>query len=136
MMLKKPEGRRAAKAWQLKALCTVSGVALSMAIAPSAWAQDAEVQSEELDEIIVTGIRSSLENAQDFKRESDTVVDVITAEDIGALADRSVADALQRVPGVNVGRFQKTTDPDRYSVDGPGVGLVLIPIWRCLRKKW
>jgi TonB-dependent receptor len=129
-MLKKLETRRASKAWQLKALCTVSGLALSMACAPAVWAQDADVETEELDEVIVTGIRSSLQNAQDFKRESDTVVDVITAEDIGALADRSVAEALQRVPGVNVGRFQKTTDPDRFSVEGAGVVIRGLPFVR------
>lgn len=116
--------------WQLKALCTVSGLALSMACGPVAWAQEAEPETEELDEVIVTGIRSSLESAQDIKRESDTFVDVVTAEDIGALADRSVAEALQRVPGVSVGRFQKTTDPDRFSVEGAGVIIRGLPFVR------
>ncbi len=48
-------------------------------------------------------------------------VDVITAEDIGALADRSVAEALQRVPGVNISRFEQRDDPDRFSVEGSNV---------------
>lgn len=129
-MFKKLDTRHASKGWQLKALCTVSGLALSMACAPAVWAQDADAEPEELDEVIVTGIRGSLQNAQDFKRESDTVVDVITAEDIGALADRSVAEALQRVPGVNIGRFQKTTDPDRFSVEGAGVIIRGLPFVR------
>lgn len=129
-MFKKLDTRRASKGWQLKALCTVSGLALSMACGSAAWAQDADPEPAELDEIIVTGIRGSLQNAQDFKRESDTVVDVITAEDIGALADRSVAEALQRVPGVNIGRFQKTTDPDRFSVEGAGVVIRGLPFVR------
>ena len=50
--------------------------------------------------IVVTGIRQSLRNSQQIKRNSDTVVDAITAQDIGALPDRSVTEALQRVPGV------------------------------------
>ena len=41
-------------------------------------------------DIVVTGIRQSLANAQTIKRNSDTVVDAITAQDIGALPDRSV----------------------------------------------
>jgi outer membrane receptor protein involved in Fe transport len=60
------------------------------------------------------------ESAQNLKRNADTFVDVITAEDIGALPDRSVAEALQRVPGVNIGRFEKPSDPDRFSVEGTG----------------
>lgn len=127
--------RRASTAWQLKALCTVSGLALSMAWGSAAWAQEAGVEPAdeqvfEVDEVIVTGIRASLRSAQDFKRESDTFMDAVTAEDIGALADRSVAEALQRIPGVNIGRFQKASDPDRFSVEGAGVIIRGLPFVR------
>src|SRR5207244_2453667 len=61
--------------------------------------------------IIITGIRQSLKNAQQIKRNSDTVVDVITSQDIGALPDRSVTEALQRVPGVSINRFAGSSDP-------------------------
>lgn len=72
-------------------------------------------------EIIVTGIRQSLANSQNIKRNADTVVDAITAEDIGALPDRSVTEALQRVPGVAINRFAGSNDPDHFSVEGSGV---------------
>jgi len=71
--------------------------------------------------IVVTGIRQSLANAQVIKRDSDTVVDAITAQDIGALPDRSVTEALQRVPGVSINRFAGSNDPDHFSVEGSGV---------------
>ena len=71
--------------------------------------------------IVVTGIRQSLRNSQQIKRNSDTVVDAITAQDIGALPDRSVTEALQRVPGVAINRFAGTSDPDHFSVEGSGV---------------
>jgi len=71
--------------------------------------------------IIITGIRQSLRNSQEIKRNSDTVVDAITAQDIGALPDRSVTEALQRVPGVAINRFSGTSDPDHFSVEGSGV---------------
>lgn len=80
-----------------------------------------ESEEEDEDVIIVTGFRSSLQSAQQIKRRADTVVDVISAEDIGALPDRSVAEALQRVPGVNISRFEQRDDPDRFSVEGSGV---------------
>jgi TonB-dependent receptor len=73
------------------------------------------------DDVVVTGIRQSLANAQNIKRNSDTVVDAITAQDIGALPDRSVTEALQRVPGVSISRFAASNDPDHFSVEGSGV---------------
>lgn len=112
-----------------RTLATVSSLALCAAIPNVALAQDAgeadpdsaEVDPADPDVIIVSGFRASLESAQDFKENADTVVDVITAEDIGALADRSVAEALQRVPGVNISRFEQRDDPDRFSVEGSNV---------------
>ena len=71
--------------------------------------------------IVVTGIRQSLRSAQNQKRASDTIVDVITAQDIGALPDRSVTEALQRVPGVSINRFAGSSDPDHFSAEGSGV---------------
>ena len=84
----------------------------------------------ESDEIVVTGIRRSLENAQTIKRDSDAFVDAITATDIGALPDRSVSEALQRVPGVNVLRFAGPDDPDHFSVEGSGVIVRGLPFVR------
>ncbi|MEO7687969.1 MAG: TonB-dependent receptor, partial [Sphingomonas sp.] len=72
-------------------------------------------------DIVVTGIRASLASAQNIKRNSDTVVDAITAQDIGALPDRSVTEALQRIPGVAMNRFAGSNDPDHFSVEGSGV---------------
>ncbi len=120
-----------------RALAGVSGLALCMAASNVALAQEvpeddnaAEPAPAEDNVIIVSGFRASLESAQDFKENADTVVDVITAEDIGALPDRSVTEALQRVPGVNIGRFEKTTDPDRFSVEGTGVIIRGLPYVR------
>jgi TonB-dependent receptor len=56
------------------------------------------------DEIVVTGIRASLQSAQARKRDADSVVDSIVAEDIGKLPDVNVTEALQRVSGVQIGR--------------------------------
>jgi TonB-dependent receptor len=93
----------------------------------AAQAQDAtDPETEEVapepegNVIVVSGIRQSLANAQDLKRDSETVVDAITAEDIGALPDRSVTEALQRVPGVAINRFAGSNDPDHFSVEGSG----------------
>jgi iron complex outermembrane recepter protein len=55
-------------------------------------------------DIIVTGLRQSLESAQAIKRNADQFVDSITAQDIGRLPDVNVAEALQRVSGVQITR--------------------------------
>lgn len=87
----------------------------------SSDAVDQTPPDNERDEIVVTGLRQSLANAQSIKRNSDTVVDAITAEDIGALPDRSVNEALQRVPGVAISRFAAPNDSQHYSAQGSGV---------------
>lgn len=77
--------------------------------------------SNEMEEVVVTGMRNSLNTAQELKRNADTVKDVITASDIGALPDKSVTEALQRVPGVTIERFASSSDPKHYADEGTGV---------------
>ncbi len=55
-------------------------------------------------DIVVTGVRASLRSAQSIKQNSAQVVDSIVAEDIGKLPDRNIAEALQRIPGIQVQR--------------------------------
>jgi len=58
------------------------------------------------DEILVTGIRQSLDQSLDMRRRSDRIVDAIVAEDIGKLPDQNVIETLQRIPGVQITRVQ------------------------------
>src|SRR6185312_7789441 len=58
----------------------------------------------DLQEVVVTGIRASLQKSLDIKKDSLGVVDAISAEDIGKFPDSNLAAALQRVPGVSVSR--------------------------------
>ncbi|KTT70547.1 TonB-dependent receptor, partial [Sphingomonas endophytica] len=97
--------------------------AASAADQSNVTASDVQTPAAEAAEgdIIVTGLRQSLANAQSIKRNADTVVDAITAEDIGALPDRSVNEALQRVAGVAITRFAAATDTAHFSVEGSGV---------------
>jgi iron complex outermembrane receptor protein len=84
----------------------VGALATALAFSTPALAQDAAPEGDAAakDEIVVTGIRASLERAADIKREADQVLDVITAEDVGKLPDANVAEALQRVTGVQITR--------------------------------
>lgn len=58
----------------------------------------------ELEEVVVTGIRASLTRSLDVKRNSDKVVDSISAEDVGQFPDNNIADSLQRITGVAIDR--------------------------------
>lgn len=79
----------------------------SAAVLP-ALAQESEVEqgqgSADEEVIIVQGIRSSLRQALQTKRSLDVVADVINSDDVGKLPDNNIAEALSRVPGVQVER--------------------------------
>jgi TonB-dependent receptor len=84
-------------------------VAVSLAVAslasPVLQAQDARNQPNQvLEEVVVTGIRSSLMRSMDTKRDSTGVVDAISAEDIGKFPDTNLAESLQRITGVSIDR--------------------------------
>ena len=96
----------------------VASVAPSMAMAQDTAATD---DTTEIDEVIVTGTRRALQTSQEIKRNSDTFVDTITATDIGAFPDKSVAEALQRVSGITVNRFAASDDTSHFSAEPSGV---------------
>jgi len=78
----------------------------------------------ELQEVTVTGIRAALTESLQLKKASTNFVDVITAEDIGKMPDKNVADSLKRVPGVTVSPSGATEggfdENDRVSIRGTG----------------
>lgn len=83
--------------------------------------------ADSVEVVVVTGIRGSLDRAIDIKRDSTTIVDAVSAEDIGKFSDKNVADALQRIPGVNTvsaasgeGGFDEN---DRVSIRGTNPSL-------------
>jgi iron complex outermembrane receptor protein len=104
--------------------CGISALAVSAGLlAPYAVAQQANttVASGALEEVVVSGVREALKTSQDIKKEADTVVDSITASDIGAFPDKSVAEALQRVTGITVSRFAAPGDSTHFSAEPSGV---------------
>ncbi len=66
--------------------------------------QQISAEDAELEVIEVRGIRASMAENLAIKRLSNSIVDAITAEDIGKFPDKNVADSLQRVPGVVISR--------------------------------
>ncbi len=84
----------------IKAALISSGFAFGAA-SPSLMAQEADAQAGEDTEVIqVTGIRGSLMRAQAIKMDNTSIVEALSAEDIGKLPDTSVAESLARLPGL------------------------------------
>jgi len=105
--MKLESGTAVSKMSKLSLLGTTALIA-GFGFAPMAYAQDVDGTEVAEDEIIVTGIRQSLKEARDLKRDADTAIDSITASDVGSvgsLPDLSVAEALSRIPGVVAQRF-------------------------------
>jgi iron complex outermembrane receptor protein len=77
---------------------------LALAIAAPAWAQDTpadgQPQEEEGEEIVVTGIRAGLATSINTKRDNTSIVEAVSAEDIGKLPDVSIGESIARLPGL------------------------------------
>ncbi len=85
----------------------VKALLLSTAFAPALLASSgaALAQDDEADDVIVvTGIRASLANALDEKREAPSLTEVILAEDIGKLPDQNLAEVLENITGIQITR--------------------------------
>ncbi|WP_434929845.1 TonB-dependent receptor [Shewanella sp. HL-SH5] len=88
-------------------LLTLALVAAGASI--SAYAADdvnaATTADENIEVVKVTGIRRSLQESQSLKMSSSSIVEAISAEDIGKLPDVSIAESLARLPGVSAQRL-------------------------------
>ena len=76
-----------------------------MALAQPLPQQEEQGEQEEIEEIVVTGYRSSLRNSTAIKRNASGIVEAITAEDIGKLPDVSIAESIARLPGLAAQRL-------------------------------
>jgi TonB-dependent receptor len=104
-----------------KALFTLVGGAV---LINPVFAQDQS--GEELDEVVVTGVRGSLIASMNLKREAVGVVDAISAEDIGKFPDTNLAESLQRITGVSIDRVGGEGSRVTSRGFGPGFNLVTV----------
>ena len=114
------------RAFTRKPVAQAISLVLGSTVFGSAITQAAEQDATDLDEIVVTGIRSSLESSMRLKREAQGVVDGIVAEDIGKFPDTNLAESLQRITGVSIDR--SIGEGSRVTVRGvgPDFNLVLL----------
>lgn len=118
------------KSANVRLLCGAATGLAMMATAVPAVAQDvsADAAQDDAEEgtIVVTGIRSAIETSLEAKRESSSIVEVISAEDVGKLPDLSIADALARLPGVTAQRVRGRSQQISIRGLGPDFSLALL----------
>jgi len=91
-------------------------------------AQDrVNTEGAEIESVIITGFRQSLDNALEIKRDSASAVDSIVAEDIGKFPDANLAESMQRLPGVALARGDNG-EGRNISVRGLGSGFTRVRI--------
>ncbi|MFT4178435.1 MAG: TonB-dependent receptor [Thermomonas sp.] len=85
------------------------GIVAALGMTGTAVAQDAgqsaptkQEEAKDLDKVVVTGIRGSLQKSLEAKREANAIVDAITAEDVGKFPATNVAEAITIIPGVTI----------------------------------
>jgi len=109
------------------ALAVKSALGIAMLVPPAFALAAAAPEDNALQEIVVVGIRKSVELSLEAKRDSTEITEVVTAEDIGKMPDKNVADSLARLPGIttsaagaNEGGFDEN---DRVSMRGTNPSL-------------
>jgi TonB-dependent receptor len=80
------------------------GLCIAATLAQAQEAAQQPQDRQELEEVVVTGFRQSLESSTEAKRESVGFVDAIFAEDIGKFPDTNIAESFQRIPGIQISR--------------------------------
>jgi iron complex outermembrane recepter protein len=110
--------------------CALAGLLLSLQGA--ALAQQVETQAQkdakakqQLEAVVITGIRASLESSLDAKRNASANVDVITALEVGKMPDKNLADSLQRVVGVAVRTDYDEAEKVAMRGTNPDMSLIL-----------
>src|ERR1700681_2104817 len=101
--------------------------AVALALMGATYQASAQQATPPVETITVTGIRASVEKSLETKRNSDSLTEVITAEDIGKAPDKNIADAVSRLPGVTIssqaGGSGGFDENDRVSMRGTNPSL-------------
>jgi iron complex outermembrane receptor protein len=103
----------------------VPGIAAAEQVPVSEVPQQNQANStDDLQEIVVTGYSQALQAAQKLKQNSAEVIEALAPEDLGKFSDVSIADELQRVPGVEIDRGTDARTGDRVAIRGMGAQFI------------
>ncbi|PVM91393.1 TonB-dependent receptor [Caulobacter radicis] len=119
--------------FKLRRAALMSGAATGLALLLAAGAAQAQTpaagqttEDNAVEEITVTGIRASIENSIALKKASSSIVETVSAEDIGKLPDTSIAESLARLPGLTAQRLDGRAQSISVRGLGPDFNTVLL----------
>lgn len=98
----------------------------AMLFGASVSAQNAPASDTPLETVLVTGIRAGIEDAIEIKRENTSIVEAISAEDIGKLPDTSIAESISRLPGLTSQRAEGRASAISLRGTDPGFTTALL----------
>jgi iron complex outermembrane receptor protein len=105
--------KRSAGNWRRASLLGVSA-----ALLPALASAQNNPSADDVETVVVSARREALQNATERKKNAESIVDSVVADDAGMLPDNSITEVLQRVPGVTISRF---LDADHFSTEGNGI---------------
>ncbi len=119
--------------FKLRRAALMSGAATGLALLLAAGTAQAQTpaagqttEDNAVEEITVTGIRASIENSIALKKASSSIVETVSAEDIGKLPDTSIAESLARLPGLTAQRLDGRAQSISVRGLGPDFNTVLL----------
>ena len=107
--------------------------AIASAVVAGGFTGMAYAQDDSVEEVIVTGIRASVVQAMDTKRNAVGVVDAISSEDIGKMPDTNLAESLQRITGLSIDRTNG--EGSRVTVRGIDPGLNMVTLFGAFQSQ-
>jgi TonB-dependent receptor len=110
----------------LVAVAPIAGAAGAAAEGPAATAGASDDSSENVATVTVTGIRAAIESAISIKQDSNSIVEAISAEDIGKLPDTSIAESISRLPGLTSQRSDGRASDISIRGTGPEFATALL----------
>jgi iron complex outermembrane receptor protein len=81
-------------------VAALSGLLCAAGVQVQVQAQTQDAQASSVNTVVVSGVRHSIETSTATKRDSDSILEAVSAEDIGKLPDVSIAESISRLPGV------------------------------------
>ncbi|MDH4073648.1 MAG: TonB-dependent receptor plug domain-containing protein, partial [Gammaproteobacteria bacterium] len=101
-------------------------IAVALGLPGMVQAQTAPAADDQLEEIVVTGIRAGIESAIAVKKDAMSIVETISAEDIGKLPDTSIAESISRLPGLTSQRAEGRASAISLRGTDPGFTTALL----------
>lgn len=98
----------------------------AVTVAVPAAAQETPAENAPLQEVVVTGIRHGIQDAIEVKKDSGSIVEAISAEDIGKLPDTSIAESISRLPGLTSQRAEGRASAISLRGTDPGFTTTLL----------